>query len=188
VARILAVRHAAPARAGICYGRLDIEVVASAEAAATAILGDLARHGVPVGTIWSSPRQRCCEPATLVAAALGLPLHVDARLAELDFGSWEGLAWHEIEQRDALGFARFMAAWWQEAPTGGESWPELVTRVEAWLVERRTEVGVPLVVAHSGSIRALRQLLLGVSVEQAFGLAVPHLVIEALPSPPRPNR
>lgn len=38
----------------------------------------------------SSPLSRCRKLAQYIATAAELPLHFDERLAEMDFGAWEG--------------------------------------------------------------------------------------------------
>lgn len=43
-----------------------------------------------IGAIVSSPLQRCRETVAPLAAALGLPVVVDDRLAEVDYGDWTG--------------------------------------------------------------------------------------------------
>jgi probable phosphoglycerate mutase len=53
--------------------------------------------GANIQAVWSSPLSRAIETATPVADALGLPLQIDDRLLELDFGRGEGLTASEME-------------------------------------------------------------------------------------------
>lgn len=92
--RIL-VRHARPlVAAGLCYGALDMPADEQATADAAQAL---AMH-LPTGFVaLVSPLQRCRQ----LADALKLlradgTFSVDARLAEMDFGVWEGVAWADI--------------------------------------------------------------------------------------------
>ena len=76
------IRHPRPlVAAGICYGRLDIPAEnAAAEAARL-------RRELPLELpVWSSPLLRC---RALAAELHPLP-RIDDRLAEMDFGAWEG--------------------------------------------------------------------------------------------------
>jgi len=146
------VRHPAPAiAAGLCYGRLDMPLRPDA-AALRSIVAALAGHGL--ARVWTSPAQRCLA----VAQASGLKLRVDARLQEIDFGAWEGVAWDDVP-RDALD------AWAADplgfAPPGGESGSALLVRVREVhqaLLAAGEDCGV---IAHGGSLKLLAALLRG---------------------------
>ena len=139
-----------------------------------------------VAAVWSSPLGRCRLPAERLAALLGIPVTLDTRLAELDFGSWEGRDWDDVPRAsldewaaDPLGFA---------AP-GGESGASLIRRIRA--VQRTlSDASVPcLVVSHGGPLRLLGPMLRG---EPADLLAPPpemgaiQVVCAALPPGTRP--
>ena len=84
---IALVRHPPPhVAAGICYGSTDLGLADPASVASLAV-----RLRALPGTLWTSPLRRCRS----VADAVG-PNLVEARLRELDFGAWEGLAWSDI--------------------------------------------------------------------------------------------
>jgi alpha-ribazole phosphatase len=178
-ARLWLLRHAAVAAPpGLCYGSSDLAAHADAtrdagdafaaswsasrprHAAAPATRSQVAQaHGV---TLHSSPLRRCIALARDVEErlpALG-PVHVDPRLAEMDFGDWEGLAW------DAIGRER-MDDWladFADAPAGasGESTRRFMARVgaawDAWRASRRDAVWV----THAGVMRAAMLLHEGV--------------------------
>lgn len=57
--------------------------------------------------LWCSPLRRARETAQPVAEATGLSLHVDPRLAEVDFGAGEGLTPDEMRQGFPLARAAF---------------------------------------------------------------------------------
>jgi alpha-ribazole phosphatase len=79
-------------------------------------------------------------------------------LRELNFGDWEGRCWSEIPRAISDVWA---ADCWQRAPPNGEAEAALWERVDAW--RRRHIVGGMqrvAVVAHGGSLRALRCQLL----------------------------
>jgi len=130
----------------------------------------------------SSPLERARETMEIMRGAIGLPPHdyrTDARLAEINYGHWEGELWQELPRRDPRGFAAREADKWGWRPNGGESYQELSHRVADWLtgVERDA-----VVAAHGGVMRVLRGLTLGLEPAQIFALDVPQdkvLVVEA---------
>ena len=143
------VRHPPVVSGGRCYGRTDL-LPDPAEAVA------LAERLRPLaGLVWTSPARRCRD----VAAALG-PHQVDDRLAELDFGEWEGRLWDGVP-RPALD------AWvldpWRFAPPGGESGGALATRVQAF--HRALPPGRHVVITHGGPLKVLRALARGKPID-----------------------
>jgi alpha-ribazole phosphatase len=53
----------------------------------------------PVSTMATSPLLRCREFAVRHALATSVPLKVDARFAEFDFGAWDGVPLDELARR-----------------------------------------------------------------------------------------
>jgi broad specificity phosphatase PhoE len=103
----------------------------------------------PVTRCWSSPAARARE----TAAALGLEATVDERLRECDFGRWTGLKFGQVLLREP----RKLVKWMKDpasAPHGGESIPEVLARVSAWIKERGREAGHTVAITHSSVIRA----------------------------------
>jgi probable phosphoglycerate mutase len=118
----------------------------------------------------SSPLGRARATMDIVRARLGLPAdgyRVDERLAELAFGDWEGMTANEISAAAPVQWAAFLAAPWDGAPCGGESYAQLVARLRAWLDELDGDV---VVVAHGAVGRALR----GIN-QKADVRLMPHL-------------
>ncbi|MDR2128776.1 MAG: histidine phosphatase family protein [Burkholderiaceae bacterium] len=156
--RLWLVRHAPPlAPDGLCYGRSDL----AADAAATARSAQTLAATLPRGVaVWSSPLQRCTALAqALHAARTDLPWQTDARLAELDFGQWEGVPWARIDRRA-------MDAWladFADASPGqsGESVRRLMARVGAAFADWRASGQDALWITHAGVIRAARLLHAG---------------------------
>ena len=148
---LILVRHPpADIAPGRCYGRLDVGLRDPADAAR---LATVIRAHRPVA-VWSSPSRRCRS----VAEALAVPTRLDARLLELDFGDWEGVAWEAVPRpaldawaADPLGFA---------AP-GGESGAALLARVAEVARALRAAAGPVAVVSHGGPLRLLGPLLRG---------------------------
>ena len=103
----------------------------------------------------SSPLVRASETMDILRAGLGLAAGgypTDARLAEIAYGSWEGLTYREILARDKHIVAQREGNKWHFRAPGGETYEEVARRVLAWYtaVEKDT-----VVTAHGGTARAL---------------------------------
>jgi alpha-ribazole phosphatase len=149
---VIALRHTRPAVEGICYGRSEVPLAQGFEAEATRIATELP----PVGRVVTSPRARCRRLAERIAGSRGLTLVEDARIAEMDFGDWEGRPWAEIARKELDAWA---ANFDSARPHGGESVAMLAARVGAAL--GATAPGPPpdLWVTHAGVVRACCALL-----------------------------
>lgn len=149
--KIVLIRHPPPDIApGRCYGRLDLPVAPAAAGGIRRIADQLS--GLNLARVWSSPALRC----RVVAEATLLPLRLDARLLELDFGAWEGMAWDDVP-REALD--RWAADPPGFAPPGGESGAQLIVRVTAVCSAIRAAGEDCAVVSHGGPLRLLAALL-----------------------------
>jgi broad specificity phosphatase PhoE len=106
----------------------------------------------------ASPLGRARDSMERMRATLGLPpggYRVDARLKELAFGRWEGLAFSQLQVTDPEAIAARERDKWNFQPPGGESYADLAARVSAW---RDSVVRDSIVVAHGGTARALMAL------------------------------
>jgi alpha-ribazole phosphatase len=162
--QVFLIRHPRPLiDAGLCYGRLDVDCADPLPLAAR--LRRLLPSGTPVIT---SPLRR----ARRLAEALDPLARSDARLAEIDFGEWEGRAWNEIG-RDAID------AWAADivgfTPPGGESVADLQGRAIEFAETLAATLAGPCValVTHAGVLRALlghwRQLPVAEWTQLKFG-------------------
>ncbi|WP_326534952.1 histidine phosphatase family protein [Pseudorhodoferax sp.] len=154
--RLWLVRHAAVQLApGICYGASDVP----ADPEHTAACAQRLAQALPeMPAVRCSPLGRCRNLAdALQARRPGLQAAIDPRLAEMDFGHWEGQPW------DGIGAAA-LAAWTddfaQHRPGGGEPLAEFLGRVGQAL-QATAALGVPqaLWITHAGVIKAVRWLL-----------------------------
>lgn len=154
---LLLVRHArVQVPQGVCYGRTDVALHPGWEKIVSG-LSVLAR-GVGGRVVHTSPAQRCLNMARRLASATGMELRVDDRLAELDFGQWEGKSWQEIG-RAALD--EWAASPEHFTPPGGESGQVLRQRVRAFWRDL-SEVGTAAcVVSHGGPLRVMSALAEG---------------------------
>lgn len=152
------------AQPGLCYGRMDLGLGAGADTQIAAAL-----HACPRGAaLVSSPAKRCRALAEPLAARDGVSVDYDARLWELDFGTWEGRMWDDIPRAESNPWA---AGYWNVAPPGGESFAELCARVGEALQAASNDT---IIIAHAGVIRAARILLEGISPEDVWSLKVPY--------------
>ncbi|GHB78851.1 phosphoglycerate mutase [Streptomyces umbrinus] len=116
--------------------------------------------------IFASPLTRSQETARDSAVRTGLPVRVDERLRELDFGIAEGLTRAEMHQR----FPEHLAAFRTDPVTNhfpkGENPLDASDRYLAFLTELQAEhhEGRVLVVGHSTAIRLALCRLLGLPV------------------------
>lgn len=144
------MRHTKPdVSDGTCYGCLDLPLADTFELEAAAVLRHLVRPEVLV----SSPMQRCVRLAEKISAAFKLPLVIDDRAREMDFGAWEGMLWDEI--------SRTQADQWDEnfftaRPHGGESVEMLTSRVQSALADYRKSSKAHIIVCHAGVIKAAK--------------------------------
>jgi len=170
------VRHALPlVDAGLCYGRLDM----AADLAATAECARQLAGVLPADIrVITSPLQRCEQLAhALKALRPDLACKPDARLAEMDFGCWEGRAWNAIDRAELQAwtddFARCAAGQDGESVTGFMSrvasvFDELTrgTRTPALSrFEREKEKDAQsdrVWITHAGVIRAAQLLARGI--------------------------
>jgi broad specificity phosphatase PhoE len=103
----------------------------------------------------SSPLVRARKTMEIMRTTLGLESAgycVDARLAEIAFGEWEGLTYSDVLVRDKDIVAKRESDKWDFQPPGGESYAQVTVRIRKWYetVEKDT-----VVAAHGGTARAL---------------------------------
>jgi broad specificity phosphatase PhoE len=103
----------------------------------------------------SSPLLRARKTMEIMRATLGLEpagYTVEAQLAEIAFGEWEGLTYSEVMARDKHIVAERESDTWGFMPPGGESYAQVTVRIRQWYetVDKDT-----VVAAHGGTARAL---------------------------------
>lgn len=154
---MLLVRHP-PVVTGpeCCYGRLDVPLAPGWERCLSRWTGE--------GPIFASPASRCRLPAARLGAEEGRAVSVDPRLAELDFGCWEGKRWEEVP-REALD--SWAGAPLTYRPGGGEAVRTLIERVTAFWEERLAHRQSCRVVTHGGPLR----VLLALAEKRAFRMS-----------------
>ncbi len=166
---ITLIRHIkTTAPEGICYGQSDVALPANYESAHQTIVSQLKHERIDA--VYSSPLQRCA----LLAESFNQNVFFDERLMELNFGRWEMQMWSAIEK--SAETAAFFNDYLNIAPPNGESYNELMVRIDAF-IEYATKNHLNqnvLVVTHGGPIRAFHVLINGLKPEDAFNLKVDY--------------
>lgn len=154
------IRHAKPmVGSGICYGQTDMPADTAETTLCARALADMLPHGTPV---FCSTLQRCeLLNQYLCGLRADLSSKADARLCEMDFGQWEGVAWDKIP-RSA------MDAWtvdFADYRVGhcGESTRDVVLRTLGALVDLHqlhlADHPAAAWITHAGVIRAVQWLV-----------------------------
>lgn len=152
---MILLRHTEPVNcARLCYGRTDVSLRADFEVQAARV-----EAGLPeVRAIVTSPANRCRKLAEWIGVRRGLCVKEDARLAELDFGTWETRLWDDIPRSEIDAWAADVL---HARPHGGENVAMLMARVRAGLDYWGQVPGPVLLVSHSGVARAAQALIGG---------------------------
>ncbi len=132
---------------------------------------ELARFldGVEFSAIYASPMIRALQTVAHCAESRGLSVVPVESLKECRVGSWQGLSWDQIRERDPEKCERFLADPAREPHPNGESYQELLARVVPaidQILAAHPGRNV-LVVAHNMVNRAYLAHLLGIDLRFA---------------------
>ncbi len=123
---------------------------------------DLAARRLPARfgnwQLYSSPLQRCRQTAELVSES---PARIEPRLAETQWGGWEGRTLRELRAELGDAMVRNEARGMDFTPDGGESPRQVLQRVRPWLVELGAAATPAVAVTHRGVIRVILALACG---------------------------
>ncbi len=160
------VRHGEtkPNRDGLLLGRSDVALTDRGRAQANRLADSFVDTGV--ARVLTSPLRRACDTAAPIATACGVPVEVDERLIEIDYGEWEGRPFAELDRE-------VVSRWHRDAdfaPPGGESLVVVADRTGSFCDERlgAGTDGVIVAVSHVSPIKAAVTWTLGVSPELAW--------------------
>jgi broad specificity phosphatase PhoE len=136
---------------------LDATGLAQAAALAVALAAE------PFEVAVSSDLARANQTAAAILRGRDVPLSLDPRWREMQFGAWEGLRWSEIAARFPEAAGQPNAGGRFVTPTGGESFAAVSERVRGAVTElgERHPGGRVLVATHAGPLHALLSVLLG---------------------------
>lgn len=165
------VRHARPiVQPGICYGRSDLPADAEHTQATAQALSKALLNSTHSGDfeVRASPLQRTRALADALTSTHPKALNItsDHRLAEMDFGTWEGKLWADISPE---AYDAWTADFTHHRVGNGESVAMLLERVRlAWkdtfnsaMAQGRQSA---LWVTHAGVIRAMQLLHAGIKL------------------------
>ncbi|MFR9722967.1 MSMEG_4193 family putative phosphomutase [Streptomyces sp. MS19] len=135
--------------------------------------------GIPLAAAVHSPLQRCAETlAPLLAERPGLPVHVEERVTECDYGEWTNRALRDLADEPLMATVRVQPS----AVTfpGGESMRAMQARVadaaRDWDARVAAEHGpdaVWLMCTHGDNIKAITADALGLHLD-LFQRLAPH--------------
>ncbi|QIA08996.1 alpha-ribazole phosphatase [Draconibacterium halophilum] len=161
---IYAIRHTrVNVKAGICYGQTDVDVAGSFYEEQKKLAQEI--KSVNFDQIWSSPLIRCRKLTE--SLFVQTDIKYDSRLKELNFGDWEMQSWDDI-------YAGREGKCWMnnykiQATKNGESYPEMMKRVSAFINEiKKYNTKNIAVVTHAGVIRILKSVIEGVPIGDLF--------------------
>ena len=120
---------------------------------------------LPIDRILCSPLSRAADTARCIAQVTGLPLTVEPRLTEQNFGRFEGTP------RDGAEFSAAKANF-VESFDGGESMLRVAARIYNLLDELRGREETCLLVAHNGIARVVNSYFCDMTNAEyaAFGI------------------
>lgn len=120
---------------------------------------------LPIDRILCSPLSRAADTARCIADVTGLPLTVEPRLTEQNFGRFEGTP------RDGAEFSTAKANF-VESFDGGESMLRVAARIYNLLDELRGREETCLLVAHNGIARVVNSYFFDMTNAEyaAFGI------------------
>jgi probable phosphoglycerate mutase len=167
--------------AGRFQGQADVPLNQTGLAQAEAVAEKLV--GLGITAIFSSDLERAAVTAKLVGQRLELPVRTDARLQEINVGTWAGLTPTEVGQVDPGLWGQLVAGNDGPHSATGETATGAGRRVADALIEHAAAAGedeVLLAVGHGLTTRVASLLLMGLDYSHARlfqGLGNCHWVV-----------
>lgn len=134
--------------------------------------------------IVTSPMVRCADFSRKLGETRSVPVHVEPAFREMGFGLWEGKSKQTLlaDERFREHLLRFWKNPRDNPPPEGESIPALHDRVcLAWqdMISRCAGTHL-LLVAHSGVIRVILSMLLGIPQDNLSRLSIPFAALSRI--------
>lgn len=164
------LRHGTPETPGLLMGRTDGVPTHGGIAACVRQV-----EGLEFSAIVSSDLRRSALAAGAISERRGLPVVIDPRWRELDFGDWDGLPASAV---DAGLLARFWDDPDRNPPPNGERWSALVARIAA--AQFSLDQSPSLVVTHGGAMRAMLAHLCGFDHRRSWAFDLPYSALLSL--------
>lgn len=128
----------------------------------------------------ASPLSRCADFARAYALEYRLPLRIDERLRELDFGEWEGRTAEEIMETSPQALLSFWQDPWEHGPPGGEPLAHMYSRVIGAWRDIVADARATLVIGHGGPLRVILCHVLRLPLERLLHVEVPHATLHRI--------
>lgn len=148
----------------IC-GATDIALTPKGKEQAAALGRRLREMALPIDLVLASPLCRAAETARILGREAGLPVEVEPRLTEQNFGVFEGTP------RDGADFHAAKAHFANRFGTG-ESMLQMSARIYPLLDELRRGDKTCLLVAHNGIARIVHSYFYSMSNEEFASFAI----------------
>jgi broad specificity phosphatase PhoE len=171
---ILFIRHAETDMAGTFCGHSNPPINARGRQQIQQLRSAL--DGEEVECIFTSDLERAASTAGTLADTLGVPCITKRNLREINFGSWEGLTWQQIQEQDEAYARRWTESYPNLPAPGGESFADFQNRVIAEVTEifNSNDRRQAAVVTHGGVMRVVLQEMCGLAENQAWELTKPY--------------
>lgn len=162
------IRHASTGRDGHLDGRTDPPLEDGSTDALCARYAALGWERV-----LSSPRQRALASAEALAVPRGLEVIADEEWEELDFGTWDGQALHDLPMQELSAFHLDPHA---NPPPQGESWAHFERRIARGLHRLLDAPDPPatLIVSHGGPLRMVLSQVCDLPMAMCWALRIDH--------------
>ena len=124
-----------------------------------------------------SPLARAVTTMRIARAAMGLApdgFSTDARLKEIDLGTWDQLTQAEARALDPQFFEARMADKWDIRLPRGENYADVAARARSWVASLESD---SVAVSHGAFTRILRGLFLGLDGQAMSDLDEPQGVV-----------
>jgi len=148
----------------IC-GATDIPLTEKGRGQARATAAKILERGIKADEIWCSPLSRAKETATIISGITGVPLRVEPRLIEQNFGSYEGKDWSTAD---------FFASKQRFADDydGGESMLRVAQRIYNVIDDVKASGRTVMLVAHNGIARSVQSYFFCETNEEYAGFSI----------------
>jgi len=168
MAQLLLIRHAETDLAGTFCGHSDPPLNDRGRAQIPGLLGELEGHRIQ--RLYTSDLQRARQTAEAIAVRFEIEYEARAGLREIFFGSWEGLRWAEIEQREPEAARLWMERYPDSEFPSGETLGDFRMRVhrEVDAIVNGGGNSPIAVVTHAGVMRTVLTDYAGLSREEAW--------------------
>lgn len=171
---VLFIRHAETDMAGTFCGHSNPPINARGRKQIQQLVDEL--NDEEINCVLTSDLERAVSTADTLADALGVPCTKRPNLREINFGTWEGLTWQQIQEHDEA-YARKWAEAYPDLPApGGESFADFQTRVIAEVTEILNTIDRHhgAVVTHGGVMRVVLQVMCGLAEDEAWERTRPY--------------